>query len=185
MLTVHWLEGGRGPGGAGPLLLGVGTSLVCRHFGLQRTLSNSLGLRTARAHWPWTDDPSPPWHLLQAAPCLQAACPVASSALRPLPHQRCLLHSDSLICCLRRGCCWLTSPLPDTKEATSEKKSSYRSPTKPSRAVKPATATVQSLGKVRLFAGDIAGSVEPGGQVERPGCVQSGAQSRELDLLWG
>ena len=52
-------------------------------------------------------------------------------------------------------------------------------------AVKLATAMVQSLGKVRLFAGDTAGSVEPGGQVERPGCVQSGAQSRELDLLWG
>ena len=161
-------------------------SLVCRYCGLQCTLgNNTLGLRTARAHWPWTDNPSPPWHLLQAAPCPQGACPVASSALRPPPHQRCPLHSDSLTCCLRRGCCWLTSPLPDTKEATSEKNQVTALPQSQAGAVKPATAMGQSLGKVRQFAGDIAGSVEPGGQVERPGCVQSGAQSPELDLLWG
>ena len=74
---------------------------------------------------PTADSPLPTRSLTCSLICSQTS-----------PHQRGPLHSDSLTYCLRRGCCWLTSFLPDTKEATSEKKSSYLSPTRPSLGCK-------------------------------------------------
>lgn len=166
-------------GGAGPLWLRVGTSLVCRHFGLERTLSNNTGSKDS------TGPPALERRSLSPLAPTAGACPQPHLLSNQPPPERptSFRFSDLLS---QKGLLLVNQPLARHQRGYFRKKNQVTSlPQGQAWAVKLATATVQSLGKVRLFAGDTAGSVEPAGQVEGPGCVQSGAQSRERDQLRG